>query len=129
MPIPGQPSAAALQSAGDAIGEYLSDNAANMSASQQNGLNDDVTQIDLQIQSITTNGVIDALDPGGQLFTQLSGATQKAKGSLDNLARVQQTIAKAIGIATAVLGLATAVASGDVLAIGGAIVNVNNAAQ
>jgi hypothetical protein len=100
-----------------------------MTALQQNVLQNKITQIDLDIQTITLNGVDASLNTQGQLFQQVSAATQSAKTSLDSLQQTQKAIAKAIGIATAILNLATAIGTGDILGIGGAIVGVNSAAN
>ena len=54
------------------------------------------------------------LRPDGRLLQRLP-VQRRRQNTLDNLQRTQQTIAKAFGIATAVLGLATAIEGGDAL--------------
>jgi hypothetical protein len=129
MPFPGQDAASKLQTARDGAARYLAENLGNMGPEQQNAFNEAITQLDLAIQTITMGEVVDALDPAGHLFKQVSDATQQAAARLDSLARTQQTIVKAFHIATTVLGLATAIATGNVLSIGAAIVDVNSAAS
>jgi hypothetical protein len=127
MSYTGQDADSDLEAARDAAATYLSDNLNNMSPQDQNTLNGTITQIDLKRQVIAMQGALDALDPTGQLFAKIISATTNAKTRLDNLARTQQTVAKALGIATAVFGLAAAIEGGDVIAIGAAIVGVTNA--
>lgn len=127
MPYTGADADSDLKNARDAIAQYMTDNLGNLSPQGQTTLDQTVTQIDLKRQVIAIKGVLDGLDPTGQLFPKITSATQNAQNTLDNLQRIQQTITKALGIATAVLGLATAIEGGDALAIGASCLAVNTA--
>jgi hypothetical protein len=129
MPYTGQDAASDLGTARDAAATYLGDNLNNMDPQAQNSLNGTITQIDLRRQVIAMQGVLDALDPTGELFKNITNSTTQASARLDSLARTEKTVAKAIGIATAVLGLATAIEGGNVVAIGAAIVGVTTASK
>ena len=92
----------------DALSRYLDANIPNMSGGDQNDMLDAIAQIDTERNAIAQIAVLDAMDPSGKLFADVQQATKHVKTAVDNLARTQATIAKALTIATDVLGVAVA---------------------
>lgn len=111
----------------DAHANYLNANMGNMSGGDQNTLLNLIAQIDAERNAIAQIAVLDAMDPTGQLFNDIQQATSHVKTVVDNLAKTQATVAKALTTATDVLSLAVSLHALDPVSAATAVTKLKNA--